>query len=208
MPIAVATMPCFKNWQKLEVLSFQGTFVNRMPMLPQSLVCLNLSTGCARAFSFADLEGSDANFGEEGLQHPESCNLPNLEEFYVNECDCVGKDLFEFLTRASIAAGKLRIMDVGGREWLPDSYPRCDSLVGLGLARTMHWDEDEILKMVLKYPKVEELDLTNTVVTGYALKQMLTEGLPLKKVVLKDCICVSSDTFDYLESKGVVVVRR
>lgn len=184
-----------------------------MPILPQSLVCLDLTNHQSEeTFCFEDLQvleyGENRDtFSEDDLEHPELSSWPNLEEIYTNNSDSMDEDMFEFFTRASIAAGKLRIMDVGWRSDRPAAYPDSDSLVGLGLAHTRGWNDNIILEMVLKYPNLRELDLSKTKVTGYALKKMLKKGLPLTKVVLKDCEDVSSDAFDYLESKGVTVVQ-
>lgn len=204
-------MPDFAKWEKLEVLSFHKTILSRMPTLPQSIVVIDY-TDNNEIFAFVDfekLEDSEEGFGEEGLQHPERYVFPNIEEVYLNNANSITEDLLKFLLRASIEAGNLRILAIGGRHGEPANYPTCESLECLDLTGTSHWDEDQILEMVVDmYPNLTELNLSKTKITGYGLKKITQrpEG-PLAKVILKGCTEISLDTYEYLESVGTVVVR-
>jgi len=206
-------MPDFSRWTRLEVVSFHNTRIFRMPRLPKSITCVDFTDhNTGTDFYFEDLQdlryhASNVPNLEETLSDPERHQLPNLEELHTRNSKSIPPKLFEFLTRASISSGKLRILDVGGRPYEPSTYPPCKSLVGLSLAKSWEWGDDEILEMMKLYPNVKELDLSDTNVSGYGLKKITQEYGPLEKVVLKGCGNISPDAFEYLEGKGTAVVK-
>jgi len=125
----IREMPDFSNWAHLEVLSFKDTGIDRMPRLPQSITCVDFTNHKFReGFHFDDLQSLSRNDQdyidkEEMLTNPSQYQLPNLEELHTNSSDSIKPALFAFLTRASIASGKLRILDIGNHRQTNVPFP-------------------------------------------------------------------------------------
>lgn len=214
----IINMPDFSLWTKLEHLSFKDTVIDRLAPLPQSLKCLNLTNHTPNPknlFMFGDLENTHERprvvDTENALTHPSQCSLPNLEELHISNCQSISPELFEFLTRASMANGNLRVLNIGSRSPVQDPeknpYPPCDSLVSLSLSGSAH--NESLLAVTEKYPNVQELDLSRSMCSGWTLKQMVKQLVHLSKIILIGNLpeLIGDEEYAYLESKGINVVR-
>lgn len=214
----IFNMPNFSLWTKMEHLSFKDTVIDRLAPLPQSLKVLDLTNhtpSLKNFFMFADLENIHERRRvvdtENALTHPSECSLPNLEELHINNCQSISPELFEFLTRASMANGKLRVLNIGGRSSIQDPekspYPSCDSVLALSLAGTCY--NESLLTVTEKYPNVTELDLSRSMCSGWTLKQMIKQLVHLNKIILvgNPPELIGPEEYAYLESKGINVLR-
>jgi len=66
--------------------------------------------------------------------------------------------------------------------------------------------EITLINMLRRYPNLRRVDLSETRVTGVAVKELVDrESGPLEWLGLNHCTRVSSDAFDYARAKGVTV---
>jgi F-box/TPR repeat protein Pof3 len=135
-------------------------------------------------------------------------NLPDLETF-----DCHGTGILasqvKAITDQSIKAGNLKALHMGSRlmDFAPgvpveDEFPPSNSVEMLSLS-SLIIRERRILDIIKLYPKLQSLDVSNTKVTGVAVKQFVSIGI--KWLKLDECSDVSPDAVDYARGKDVEV---
>jgi F-box/TPR repeat protein Pof3 len=112
------------------------------------------------------------------------------------------------LTSYSIKAGNLKRLYLGARlnestdGPVTDEYPTSNTVEELSLASS-HVRDKRAIDIVNLYPNVRRLDMSNTKVTGVAVKHFVSMGI--KWLKLDECSEISPDAVEYARGKGVEV---
>ena len=140
---------------------------------------------------------------------PPVVHLPRLEEF---NCDNTVLDASQIRTviQPSIRNGNLQRLYIGSRPLpiniIPETdFERAESVKMLSLAN-LQMSEHLLLRTVGNFPNLEELDVSETKITGVAIKRFLLSGIKMLKA--NECSELSSDAVEYARSKGMQVEFR
>jgi F-box/TPR repeat protein Pof3 len=121
---------------------------------------------------------------------------------------CRAGELIKDITRSSIKNGNLKTLNLGFR--LAESmdvpvieeYPASNTLEELSLAGSI-LRERRIIDIVNLYPKLSKLNVSNTKITGVAVKHFVSVGI--KWLKLDECSEISPDAVEYARGKDVEV---
>lgn len=127
---------------------------------------------------------------------------------FANSETCRGGGQVKEITSHSIKAGNLKRLHLGARveelfdRSAADEYPASNTVEDFSLAGSPHKDRRAI-DIVNLYPNVRRLDVSNTKITGVAVKHFVTMGV--KWLKLNECSRVSPDAVEYARGNGVEV---
>lgn len=165
----------FRPWKSLKVLSFAYCWFRTLPILPVSLVHLELT-------QMYDLN----NIGDEDI------NLPNLESFYCGQTSKFLQDESSIykIIKDSIKSGTLRTLEMSGllgqmdlSEMLP--FERYDGLETLIIERYATKKEKDYLELIRKFPRLKRINLAHTNTTGITIRELADRGKGLVSGVVQ-----------------------
>jgi hypothetical protein len=169
--------------RKLQNLELVNATLPAHPKFPETIKSLDLtSLYCAES---VDLE----------------MKLPLLESFSCQH-SAVSTIAVQTIMKSAI---NLKQAKIGFRYDEPATaatFPRCQSLEELSLQASLYAEAD-LIDITTKCPKLQNLNLDDTYITGVAVKHFV--GLGIKKLSLNRCNGVSLDAVEYARSKGVQV---
>jgi hypothetical protein len=137
-------------------------------------------------------------------------DLPLLETFMCGNTD-LSLEIILAIIGPSLKAGNLKKLHIG--DYFPDDSPgiiyiptnEMPSLQELSLYKCQ-MREGDIMRFLRLCPNVQYLDLSQTRVTGVAIKEVMArESGPLKWLGVNHCTYLSSDAVEWARSLGTVV---
>lgn len=181
-------------WKFLETLDLTNTQITQFPKLPEILKHLTVS----------DNPLLTIRSQEELLA---LTVLPLLETF---NCHTTALDATHVMhiTSEAILQRSLRKLYIGGRmnatEQTPveQEFPSSESVEELSLA-CLHLTDRRALQIVGLFPNLRKLDMSNTKISGVAVKEFVEKGITSLK--LNECVEISPDAVDWARSKGASV---
>lgn len=181
-------------WKFLETLDLTNTQITQFPKLPATLKHLTL----------ADNPLLTIRSQEELLA---LTALPLLETF---NCHTTALDAASVMhiTSESILQGHLKKLYIGGRMNADDQtpveleFPSSGTVKELSLA-CLHLTDRRALQVVGLFPNLRKLDLSNTKITGVAVKEFVGKGITSLK--LNECDDISTDAIEWARGKGISV---
>ncbi len=189
----------FSLWSRLERLELNYTGISDLPSLPQTLRYLDLSGNNVLRSTRPTEENVTAT------------DLPLLETFISSGTDFSLADIFKFIGK-SVKRGHLKSLHIGSPKFsdlyedlsfLPADFSM-PTLMVLSLRRYQE-GEDGTLKLLRLCPRVQDLDVSFTKVTGVAIKELMTRERPPKRIVANGCTCLSYDAVEWARSLGAEV---
>jgi F-box/TPR repeat protein Pof3 len=187
----------FTKWSKIDQLELRGISVQSLPFLPKTLKHLALER--SDMFELSWPVGGELDFS----------HLIELECLSLDRCYHMSMELVRNLIKASAKAGTLRTLILLGIDSdvilsLPADF-LIPSIQELHLTK---WagSEEQLLTFLRSCPAIRRLDVSDTKITGVAIKELMTrDSGPLEWLCLDGCTSVSSDAIEYARSLGTVV---
>ncbi|KAH8589686.1 hypothetical protein B0O99DRAFT_331748 [Bisporella sp. PMI_857] len=185
--------------QLLEHVDLMRSHMPIMPWLPSTIKTLLIGRNSERSFGESMLAVARER---QKIHGGELFNFPLLEEF-----DCEGISisaaLVKQITHLSNKAGNLKSLFIGNRWVADEDYPASNTVKNLSLQYMGHLSEASIIKIVDLYPNLEKLDVSNTKITGVAVKHFVEMGI--KWLIAIECTQISTDAIEFARGKGVDV---
>lgn len=181
-------------WKFLQTLDLTNTQITQFPRLPATLKHLTLS----------DNPLLTIRSQEELLA---LTVLPLLETF---NCHTTALDATHVMhiTSEAITKRNLKKLYIGGRmnatEKTPveQEFPSSETVEELSLACLLLTDR-RALQIVGLFPNLRKLDMSNTKITGVAVKEFVEKGITSLK--LNECDEISTDAIEWARGKGISV---
>jgi F-box/TPR repeat protein Pof3 len=173
----------------LHDLALIDTYITFFRELPLTIKRLNFSK------SIIDIQSQDDS----------SYRLPLLERLDCSKA-LIFPSFLKAITHESIKVGNFKQLYMGGRLMRPsivgDEYPPSSTVEELSLA-SLPMKEEALINITNLYPNLRWLDVSETKVTGVAVKHFINVGI--KWLGLNECTEVSSDAVEFARGKGVEV---
>jgi F-box/TPR repeat protein Pof3 len=134
-------------------------------------------------------------------------SLPLLHTFACHST-FITADHLKLITQASIKAGNLKRLSVGGRDTdfhntpVTNEFPASKTVEELSLAAMILGDE-RMAQIVNLYPNLKRLDASATKITGVSVKKFVNLGI--KWLRLSECQDVGTDAVEWARGMGVEV---
>jgi hypothetical protein len=170
--------------RKLQNLDLNRLQLSAQPKLPETIRSLDLDHLYFPRHA-ADLE----------------MKLPLLESFSC-EHSSLGTIAVQAIMKSTINLKHARIGCRFDEPATAATFPPCQSLEELSLQFSLYREAD-IIDITTKCPKLQNLNVDGTCITGIAVKHFV--GLGIKRLSLNRCYEVSSDAVEYARSKDVQV---
>lgn len=200
----------FASWKSLKHLDIERLRTTHMPTFPLTLQYLDLSDIGSVAVDELERPVNDDGTVDGSLFH-----LPELVHLNVE-----GSDFTRFmheLSLAGLASGTLKTLKIGDTSifapqddpyvgW-PVRMPRpSESLRALSVQGLSHISEGLIIQLLERYPNLDEVDLSETTITGSTLRILFEREHKPQIIEAVGCSKVSRDAVEAARNHCIDVI--